>query len=137
MEDKTVADAILDRVLSDALRVSLTGDFMRQRGDQNLAASPEEKASPTKGVHETQGNRERLRNQSLKIPLGVVAKERIAKEREYPSAQRVAKKAVLPSAITTSLFELLKFKRTVGPKAKFQRVAKASNKFMFPLIYKS
>ncbi len=83
MEDKTVADAILDRVLSDALRVSLTGDFMRQRGDQNLAASPEEKASPTKGVHETQGNRERLRNQSLKIPLGVVAKERIAKERKY------------------------------------------------------
>ena len=53
MEDKTVADAILDRVLSDALRVSFAGDSIRRRGDQNLSVSPEEEASPTKGVHET------------------------------------------------------------------------------------
>ena len=52
MEDKTVADAILDRVLSDALRVSLAGDSMRQRRDQNHAASPEE-AVLTKEDHET------------------------------------------------------------------------------------
>lgn len=53
MEDKTVADAILDRVLSDALRVSLTGDSMRQRRDQNLPVSSEEETTLTKGVHST------------------------------------------------------------------------------------
>lgn len=53
MEDKTVADAILDRVLSDAIRVSLTGDSMRQRQDQDVAVLSEEQAPSTKGVHTT------------------------------------------------------------------------------------